>query len=67
MLFLSIDFGTSSVKMSIIDENMQTKCWSRRSYPYVLLPGEKNELREEDLMNAFFSAADELDPELRKK
>lgn len=67
MLFLSVDFGTSAVKMSLIDEKLQTKCWSKCEYHYVILPGEKNELREEDLMRAFFRAAEGLDPELRRK
>lgn len=67
MLFLSVDFGTSAVKMSLIDENLHTKCWSKGEYHYVIMPGEKNELREEDLMQAFFKAADGLDPGLRRK
>lgn len=57
MLFLSVDFGASAVKMSIIDEKLQTKCWTKCEYHYLILPGEKNELRETDLMNAFFCGA----------
>ena len=64
MLFLSVDFGTSAVKMSLIDENLKTRCWSKAEYHYLILPGEKNELREADLMNAFFAAAAKLDSTL---
>lgn len=61
MLFLSIDFGTSAVKMSIVDENLKTLCRAKEGYRYVLLPGEKVELREADLMGAFYKAAAQLD------
>ncbi|MBQ6386695.1 MAG: hypothetical protein IJJ38_11085 [Lachnospiraceae bacterium] len=64
MLFLSIDFGTSAVKMSIIDDQLDTKCWAKGEYHYVILPGEKNELKEEDLFSAFFKAAEGLDADL---
>ena len=67
MLFLSVDFGTSAVKLSVLDENRTTLCWAKEPYPYLLLPGEKNELRESDLMGALWTAAARLDPEARKK
>lgn len=67
MLFLSVDFGTSAVKMSIVDENLNTRCWAKADYHYALLPGEKVELKESDLMSALFKAASALDPEDRKK
>ena len=67
MLFLSIDFGTSSVKMSILDENRTTKAWAKESYSYIILPGNKSEMKEQDLMNALYRAAAKFDPELLKK
>lgn len=67
MIFLAIDFGTSAVKMSLIDENLQVKSVSSDKYNYVTFPGEKNELRQEDLFNAFYGAAKGLDEELLKK
>lgn len=67
MLFLSIDFGTSAIKMSIVDDQLRTLCWSKAEYHYLILPGEKNELRESDLMNALFQAAGAMDPELMKQ
>jgi sugar (pentulose or hexulose) kinase len=41
LLFLSVDFGTSSIKMAILDENLNIKQVATASYPYILLPGEK--------------------------
>ena len=67
MLFLSIDFGTSAVKLSIVDEKGETRCWAKENYPYILLPGEKVEMSKTDLWRALFTAADKLDPELRQK
>ena len=64
MYYLSIDFGTSAVKMSIVDDRLQVKSWSKAEYRYLLLPGEKNELREADLMAALAAAARGLDAEL---
>jgi len=65
MLYLSIDFGTSAVKLSIVDENGETKCWAKHDYPYILLPGEKAEISPDELFKALFAAAAKLDPELR--
>lgn len=67
MIFLSVDFGTSAVKISLINEKQETLCRSKKEYQYILLPGEKVELKEKDLIYAFYTAADELDPELKKK
>jgi xylulokinase len=67
MLFLSLDFGTSAVKMSIVDENLKTHCWAKEEYHYVMFPGEKIELKEDDLMNAFYKAAASLDSDKMKK
>lgn len=67
MLFLSIDFGTSAVKLSIVDENGETRCWAKENYPYILLPGEKVEMSKNELWRALFTAAEKLDPDLRRK
>lgn len=67
MLYLSVDFGTSAVKMSVLDEYLDIKCWSKGEYRYIILPGEKNELSPESLWKAFYKAADGLDPEWKKK
>lgn len=67
MCFLSIDFGTSAVKMSLVDDDLNVLGWSKSEYHYIILPGEKNELRESDLMRAFFDAANRLDSVLRSQ
>lgn len=67
MLFLSIDFGTSAVKLSVLDETGVTKCQARQEYPYLMFPGEKVELAPEDLFSAFFTAAGQLDPKYLSK
>lgn len=67
MYFLSIDFGTSAVKLSIVDENGRTHCWAKENYPYILLPGEKVEMSKTELWRALYAAAEKLDPELRQK
>lgn len=67
MLFLSVDFGTSAVKMSVVDENNKTLQWTKEDYPYILLPGEKVELDPGVLMAAFVKAAGRLDGDLRRR
>ena len=62
MLFLSIDFGTSAVKLSVLDEKGVIKCQSTQTYPYIMLPGEKVELSPERLLSALCTAASQLDP-----
>ncbi|WP_434310549.1 FGGY-family carbohydrate kinase [Hominifimenecus sp. rT4P-3] len=66
-MFLSVDFGTSAVKAAIVNEEGKILCHSKADYSYLILPGEKNELRVEDLMGAFYQAAAGLPSELKKK
>lgn len=61
MLFLSIDIGTSAVKMSVVDESGKTKCCAKQEYRYLILPGEKIELSPHDLFNAIIKASKKLD------
>lgn len=67
MLFLSIDFGTSAVKVSIVDSDGKVMCSAKEDYHYIILPGEKSELVPDDLMAALFTAAGRLDEGLRSK
>lgn len=67
MIFLALDFGTSAVKMSLIDDQLNVLGVSSGRYDYVTFPGEKNELRESDLVSAFYSAAAGLDEALMRK
>lgn len=65
MFFLSIDFGTSSVKISILDEARNLLQTAKEDYPYILLPGEKVEIDPDVLFEALREAADRLDPEMK--
>lgn len=64
MYYLSIDFGTSAVKMSVLNENADSVCSAKENYPHISLPGEKVEMREDDLWRATFAAAERLDSNL---
>ena len=66
-MFLSIDFGTSSVKLSILDENLATLQSEKEEYQYTLLPGEKVEQDPVALWQAMVTACKRLSPQLRKK
>ena len=44
MLFLSLDFGTSSVKVAIINERLRELQAESAPYPYKLFPGSKVEI-----------------------
>lgn len=61
MLFMSVDFGTSAVKISLVDEDCRTISSTKEEYHFVILPGEKVEIREKDLMGAFYKATAKLD------
>ncbi len=65
MVILSIDFGTSAVKLSLLSEDSRTLQWAKEEYPFMILPGEKNEMKPEDLWGALGRAAAKLDAELR--
>ena len=67
MYFLSIDFGTSAVKISITDETGKAIHWAKQDYPYILLPGEKVELAPDVLWDAVKTASGRLPEELRQK
>ncbi|MFT3983629.1 MAG: FGGY family carbohydrate kinase [Lachnospiraceae bacterium] len=67
MLYLSIDFGTSAVKLSIVDRNGDVKGWAKHDYSYIILPGEKSEIDARELFRAMYKAADQLDSSLRKQ
>lgn len=67
MLFLSMDFGTSALKLSIVDENGVVHDWSKQDYPYLLLPGEMVELDPKHLFHALFLAANQLSIDLRSR
>lgn len=67
MLYLSIDFGTSAVKMEILDEDLKVLASEREDYPYILLPGEKVEIAPDELFGAASRACRRLPTDLREQ
>lgn len=67
MLFLSVDFGTSSVKASLVDEGLNELGTAIAEYPYVLLPGSKVEMDPAELMAGLYKATSQLDPDLLER
>ena len=65
MYYLSIDFGTSTVKMEILDDNLTVLASEKQEYPYILLPGEKVEIDPDVLFAATAQAANRLPADLR--
>jgi sugar (pentulose or hexulose) kinase len=65
MLFLAVDFGTSSVKVSLVDDELRELGTAKSAYPYILLPGSKVEIDPATLFNCLYEATSELDAHLR--
>ncbi len=65
MYYLSIDFGTSAVKMEILNDALEVLASEKEDYPYILLPGEKVEIDPEVLFGATNRAARRLPVALR--
>lgn len=49
---LSVDFGTSALKISILNRNLRTLQSEKEEYPYVILPGEKVEMSPDSIWKA---------------
>lgn len=62
---LSLDFGTSALKASILDTDLKTLQSEKEEYPYVLLPGEKVEMEPGEVMRAMKETCGRLDKALR--
>lgn len=67
MIYLSMDVGTSSTKISILDDGLRELQTARAEYPCVLLPGSKVEMDPEVLFAAISKAAWQLDADLRRR
>lgn len=67
MLYLSIDFGTSSVKASLLEDSLREIQTARAEYPHLLLPGEKVEIEPDELWRALGVAVGKLDEALRRQ
>ena len=66
MLFLSIDVGTSAVKLCVVDHDRRVLAAGTAAYPYILLPGEKVEIDPEVLFASIYRAATLLPEDLRR-
>lgn len=60
-MILSIDFGTSSIKMSLLDNDLNTLQYSREEYPYVLGRNRQVEMEPARLLGALRTACERLD------
>lgn len=67
MIYLSLDVGTSAVKVAIVDDGLKQLAHASAGYRYVLAPGEKVELDPDELLGAIARATGELDPRLRAR
>lgn len=65
MNYLSLDFGTSSLKAAIIDEGYHILASSSCEYPIIQLPGEKAEISFNALLHALKNACDSISRGLR--
>ncbi|MHB8129929.1 MAG: FGGY-family carbohydrate kinase [Mobilitalea sp.] len=57
---LSADFGTSSVKIAIIDENIQLLKTAKRDYKYIVNNTDEIEIDMIELENAFFASLSDV-------
>lgn len=62
---LSMDFGTSALKVSVLDRGLKTLQSEKEEYPYVILPGEKAEMSPDVVWHALRSTCGRIDPALR--
>ena len=56
MYFLSLDFGTSALKLAVVSENLEIVQTASAAYPYILLPGEKVEIDPDRLWAACYNS-----------
>lgn len=66
MYTLSVDFGTSSVKASIVDNELNVLKSAKREYYYIILDNEGVELDAEAVFKAFLDAISDLKEYLPK-
>lgn len=66
-LILSLDFGTSALKLSVLTQDLYTLQSEKVEYSYHLLPGEKVEEKPDDLWRALESACARIPDTMRKR
>jgi len=65
MYYLSIDMGTSAVKIEVLDDRCGVLASQTEPYPFMALPGEKYEIDPTVLFGALYAASNRLPQELR--
>ncbi len=66
-MILSIDFGTSSLKLAVLDDAFAIVRSEKEAYPYIILPGEKVEIDPDALLSALARACMRLPETLRER
>lgn len=66
-MILSLDFGTSSLKISILDDNLLTLHSDKETYTYTIRPGQMVEEDPDELLSALTMACGRLPQALRSK
>ena len=66
-LILSADFGTSALKISIMDRGLNILDTQKEEYPYILLPGERVEIAPSAIINALTATCNKFDKKLREQ
>jgi xylulokinase len=61
MYILSLDFGTSSLKLSIVDEKLNLIKSVKKGYEFRVFDTDKVELSSEDVFNAFIEGTKEIE------
>lgn len=67
MHYLSIDFGTSTVKVEVLDSDARALASASHTYPLIRRPGQKVEVDPDVLFDAIYSACADLPDELRAR
>lgn len=66
-MILSVDFGTSALKLSVLNTQLQILAGARSNYPYTVLPGEKIEQDPWQLLRAMEKCCVALPEDLRQE
>lgn len=67
MYILSMDFGTSSAKIAVLNGALETVQWVKKDYTYRVKDGEQCEIDPDVVLKAAFNGIKELDADYRGK
>ena len=66
-MILSIDFGTSSLKLALFDQDIKLCFSTKETYSYHILPGERIEIDPRDMIRALEAACAKINPAHKKQ